>query len=136
MVILDVTFLLDVAELRKTTGVGDLSTSGLTPLTFELGEGTLPTTGHYEYCQGGQGVLCLSGGVGVVVRILDTLFPDVRVLAQVGVNAKHQLCSWERLGDSYHWLFRPTEFGPSQLEQFIHEQAGISVTELKKRIGF
>ena len=136
MVILDVTFLLDVAELRKRTGVGDLSTSGLTPLTFKVGGDTLPTTGHYEYNDGGQGVVCMSGGIGVVMRILDTLFADVILLAQVGVNAKNQLCSWERLGDSYHWLFRPTEFGPSQTDQFIHEQAGISVTELKKRIGF
>ncbi len=135
MVILDVTFLLDVAELRKRTGVGDLSTSGITPLTFKAGRETLPTTGHYEYCRGGQGVVCMSGGIGVVVRILDMLFPDVSLLAQVGVNAKNQLHSWEPLGDSYHWLFRPTEFGPSQTEQLIHEQAGISVTELKKRIG-
>ena len=78
----------------------------------------------------------MSGGIGVVVRILDALFPDVILLAQVGVNAKNQLHSWERLGDSYHWLFRPTEFGTSQTEPSVHEQAGIGVTELKKRIGF
>ena len=135
MVILDVTFLLDVAELRKRTGVGELSSSGRTPLTFKVGGDTLPTDAHYEYNDGGQGVVGMRGGIGVVMRILDTLFADVLLLAQVGVNAKNQVSSWERLGDSYHWLFRPTEFGPSQTEQLIHEQAGISVTELKKRIG-
>ena len=135
MLSLNVSFALAVEDLREKTGVKDLNPDGLTEMT--VSEGETSVSGAFCYHEKGRGVLELSGGIGKLVAILDALFPEVVLLAQVGIDSKGAPRKWEALPDSYHWLVTPTSEVPNfSTDEHTHSANGITVSTLKERIGF